>query len=48
VQIFAAPTLIKELPLPLRQFIGDLADTEKVVRWLAIHPKEPGTNASGK
>jgi circadian clock protein KaiB len=48
VQIFAAPTLIKELPLPLRQFIGDLADTEKVVRWLAIHPKEPGTNAGGK
>jgi circadian clock protein KaiB len=45
-QIFAAPTLLKELPLPLRQFVGDLADTEKVVLGLAIRPKEPPTSAS--
>src|SRR5512135_1443926 len=30
-QIIAVPTLIKELPSPLRKFIGDLADREKVL-----------------
>ena len=30
-QIIAAPTLIKELPLPLRRIIGDLSDREKVL-----------------
>jgi len=45
VHIFAAPTLLKELPLPLRQFVGDLADTEKVKLGLAIRPKEPPTSA---
>ncbi len=30
-QIVAAPTLIKELPLPLKKLIGSMADTEKVL-----------------
>jgi circadian clock protein KaiB len=30
-QIVAIPTLIKELPPPLRRIIGDLSDTEKVL-----------------
>jgi circadian clock protein KaiB len=30
-QIIAAPTLVKQLPLPLRRFIGDLSDTEHVL-----------------
>ena len=30
-QIIAAPTLIKELPLPLRKFIGSLVDREKIL-----------------
>ena len=30
-QVIAAPTLIKELPLPLRRIIGDLSDREKVL-----------------
>ena len=30
-QIIAAPTLIKKLPLPLRRFIGDMSDTEKIL-----------------
>jgi len=30
-QIVAAPTLIKKLPLPLRKFIGDMADTERIL-----------------
>jgi circadian clock protein KaiB len=30
-QIIAVPTLIKKVPAPLRRFIGDMADTEKVL-----------------
>jgi circadian clock protein KaiB len=30
-QIIAAPTLVKQLPLPLRRFIGDLSDTQRIV-----------------
>ncbi len=30
-QIIAAPTLIKKLPLPLRKFIGDMSDTERIL-----------------
>src|ERR1051326_3362780 len=30
-QILAAPTLIKELPMPLRRLIGDLTDTNRVL-----------------
>ena len=30
-QIIAAPTLVKELPAPLRRIIGDLADRERVL-----------------
>jgi circadian clock protein KaiB len=38
-QIIAAPTLIKKLPPPLRKFIGDLADTEKILIGLDVRPK---------
>ena len=37
-QIIAAPTLIKKLPLPLRKFIGDMADTEKLLVGLDLRP----------
>ena len=30
-QILAAPTLIKQLPLPLRRIIGDMSDTDRVL-----------------
>jgi circadian clock protein KaiB len=30
-QIIAAPTLVKQLPHPLRRFIGDLSDTERIL-----------------
>lgn len=30
-QIIAAPTLIKELPLPLRRFIGDMSQQERIL-----------------
>ncbi|OPY67071.1 MAG: Circadian clock protein KaiB [Syntrophorhabdaceae bacterium PtaU1.Bin034] len=38
-QIIAAPTLVKELPPPLRKFIGDLADMEKLLVGLDLKPK---------
>lgn len=30
-QVFASPTLIKKLPLPLQKLIGDMSDTEKLM-----------------
>lgn len=38
--IIAAPTLIKELPLPLRKFIGDMSKTERILVGLDIRKKE--------
>ncbi len=38
-QIIAAPTLIKKLPLPLRKFIGDLSDRERLFFGLDVRPK---------
>jgi circadian clock protein KaiB len=35
-QIIASPTLIKKLPLPLRRFIGDLSDTERILMGLDL------------
>ena len=39
-QIIAAPTLIRKLPLPLRRFIGDLSDSEKILLGLDLRPKK--------
>ena len=39
-QIIAAPTLIKKLPLPLRKFIGDLSDSERILLGLDLRPKK--------
>ena len=35
--IFAIPTLIRELPLPLRRFIGDLSVNERLVVEMTLH-----------
>jgi circadian clock protein KaiB len=35
-QVIAAPTLIKQLPLPVRRIIGDLADKERVLKGLNL------------
>jgi circadian clock protein KaiB len=35
-QIIAVPTLIKELPLPLRRLVGDLSDRERVLVGLGL------------
>ena len=39
-QIIATPTLVKKLPLPLRRFIGDLSDTERIVLGLDLRPQK--------
>jgi len=38
-QILAAPTLIKKLPLPIRRFIGDMANKERILVGLDLRPK---------
>lgn len=37
-QIFAVPTLVKNLPEPVRKIIGDLSNTERVLVGLNIKP----------
>ncbi len=39
-QIVAIPTLIKKLPLPLRRFIGSLADKERLLVGLDLRPRK--------
>jgi circadian clock protein KaiB len=42
-KILATPTLVKQLPPPLRRVIGDLTDPEKVLLGLDILPPQPET-----
>jgi len=48
-QIIAAPTLIKKLPLPLRRFIGDMSQTERILLGLdlrtAVAKASPARNS---
>ena len=46
-KILAAPTLIKELPAPLRRVIGDLSDKEKVLLGLDLIPVPPTEDKTG-
>ena len=39
-QIVAAPTLIKELPPPLRKLIGSMSDTERVLVGMDLKSKK--------
>jgi circadian clock protein KaiB len=45
-QIVAAPTLIKQLPAPIRRFIGDMSNTEKVLVGLDIKARAPSGTVS--
>ena len=40
-RIIATPTLIKELPPPIRRVIGDLSNTDKVLLGLDLAPQPP-------
>jgi circadian clock protein KaiB len=47
-QIIAAPTLVKSLPRPLRKFVGDLSNTQKILVGLDIYKRqEPEDQLSG-
>jgi circadian clock protein KaiB len=39
-QIIAAPTLVKQLPTPLRRFVGDLSNTQKILVGLDIYERQ--------
>jgi circadian clock protein KaiB len=38
-QILAIPTLVRNLPMPIRKIIGDLSNTEKVLTGLDVRPR---------
>ena len=38
-QILAIPTLVRNLPPPIRKIIGDLSNTEKVLLGLDVRPR---------
>ncbi len=38
-QLFAAPTLIKKLPLPLRRLIGDMSNEHRILVGLDLVPR---------
>jgi len=39
-QIIATPTVVKRLRLPLRRFIGDMADAERILLGLDLRPEK--------
>lgn len=39
-QILAIPTLVRQLPAPVRKIIGDLSNAEKVLIGLDIRPQD--------
>jgi len=39
-QIIAAPTLVRRLPLPIRKFVGDLSNTQKILVGLDIYKRQ--------
>jgi circadian clock protein KaiB len=45
-KILATPTLIKQLPPPLRRVIGDLSDQEKVLLGLEVRPGASSSRSS--
>ena len=47
-QLIAAPTLIKKLPLPLRRFIGDMSNKDKILVGLDIIPEKNENNKRTK
>jgi circadian clock protein KaiB len=39
-QIIAAPTLVKKLPRPLRKFVGDMSNTQKILIGLDLYERK--------
>lgn len=39
-QIIAAPTLVKKLPHPIRKFVGDMSNTQKILVGLDLYKRQ--------
>jgi len=39
-QIIAAPTLVKKLPRPIRKFVGDMSNTQKILIGLELYERQ--------
>ena len=39
-QIIAAPTLVKRLPRPIRKFVGDMSNTQKILVGLDLYKRQ--------
>ncbi|HEV8430502.1 MAG TPA: circadian clock KaiB family protein [Pyrinomonadaceae bacterium] len=39
-QIIAAPTLVKKLPQPIRKFVGDMSNTQKLLVGLDLYKRQ--------
>jgi circadian clock protein KaiB len=46
-QIVVTPTLVKQLPHPVRKLIGDLSNTERVLIGLDIEPRQSSGQPTG-
>jgi circadian clock protein KaiB len=46
-QVVAVPLLIRHAPPPLRRIIGDLSQTERVLKGLDLMPLDGGETGSG-
>lgn len=42
-QILALPTLVRQLPAPIKKIIGDLSNTERVLVGLDLRPRRPNS-----
>jgi len=38
-QILAVPTVVRQLPLPIRKVVGDLSDTDRLLAGLQLPPR---------
>ena len=47
-QIFATPTLVRKLPIPVRKIIGDLSDTERVLVGLDLFQRSISNELTSK
>ena len=47
-RILATPTLIKQLPPPLRRVIGDLSDKDKVLLGLELRSRDTPPSSPGR
>ena len=43
-EVIASPTLVKHLPPPLRRFIGDMSDKDKILLGLDLKPHDSDDN----